>query len=218
MTDHADIPEELYSELRQALELTDIREKARQLDGILAKLEAQPENAQSAESMYLQGYVLYTHPERRTSTQLQQETERRLAVSVVRAESQDAAASAWLYLGHHAYDLAQYEWAAARFDQVTHKAVTDYLWMKTVEMKFCTSVMLRGVGASLGHLEDLVRLAEVLPVHETMPQELARILPEATRKVDPQTRNRLLPLLERLDRRMGGNWLVELVRSREDLD
>lgn len=160
----------------------------------------------AAEIAYLLGYLTYLHPERLVSHELQSETREHLTRAL-------PSGAARLYLGHHEYDLRDYETAAQHFDEIVLAEVAShYVRLKVLEMRACCEIHQQGIMAALPAIEGFVIQAEGHPVQDIWPEELARTLTELA--LTPEERAVLLPLAERLDRKgKFGEWFGPIVRG-----
>src|SRR4051812_42081120 len=77
-----------------------------ELERITRELSQLAELCCEASAWYALGYAWYLHPDRRHSALVQERTREALLKSVT---IDPQFAHAWLYLGHHHYDLADYE-------------------------------------------------------------------------------------------------------------
>lgn len=160
---------------------------------------------------YALGYAWYVHPDRRLSTIVQGKAESALLQCV----SMDPHfAHAWLYLGHHHYDLADYTAAAGYFDRAEPSELPEFLRLKLEEMRISCSVRLSGISSSLSSFKRFAANADAHPIQDIHPEELHRTLRETLpgERLSESETDQLRRLFLRLDEKGGfRDWFGSLL-------
>lgn len=204
---------ELWLEIDQAAAEQEHETRKHRIEQTISRIEQlKLQRSNDAAVLYSLGYAWYMHPERISSDQIQEHTEQSLLAAVT---SDPNYALAWLYLGHHAYDLAHYQVALERFERCASiGALPEYLQLKAEEMRLCCLIRLHGLAMSMDAFDRFVRIAERHPVEDVWPQELAKSFHDAANDPVLVDRVRMAELARRLD--SAGhfeNWFTGLLDS-----
>ena len=183
------------------------------LENAIALLKSLLSAHSSAARWYTLGYALYIHPDRISSELIQGQTQEafRRALAL-----EPCFGHAWLYLGHHYYDLGLNHDALQSFEKAATCPLPKYLALKLLEMKLCCEIARSGLTKAVPLVQEFVDDAEGHPVQDIAPFELAKVLRERLPEADEVTREALEPLLSKLDR-VGHfrGWFADMPRSRD---
>ena len=201
-----EIPRTIYDKIDFALSIPrdnaeDLKEATEEVITNLSKLISNSEilktREQQVELFYLLGYSLYIHPERRLVKEIYEKTETALWSAI---QLDPDYGNAWLYLGHNAYDMENYEAAQQRFNQIKEEQVTQFLWLKALEMRVCCSIWLKGLTKTLDEIEEFVSEVEKRPDAVIAHLNLYQVLKACDNKLGIRERGRMTRLAIRLDR------------------
>lgn len=198
----------LLDEVDNAAREKQAEERRTRIERVIEKLTELRKEDPSSVVSYALGYALYAHPDRLSDGTIFCAVNEHLS-TVLQSKPNDALS--WMYLGHNAYDVADFEVAWERFHNAAHGDLPDYLALKVREMQLCCRMSTRGLAATIDELETYVVAAERNSPEDIWPQELARMLGAQRWELSPAVRSRLVPLLRRLDRAGAfGTWFSEL--------
>src|SRR5262245_51034727 len=108
----------MWEEIVEACIEDEPMRRAERFESLAQRLRDRVTTNDDGDTWYTLGYVLYKHPERIRSPQLQDETERALQTAV---ERDPGHALAWMYLGYNAYDLGRHDVARRSFERAEPK-------------------------------------------------------------------------------------------------
>ncbi len=181
-------------------------------EGVIARADALVASSSDKtlpDSLYALGYSLYFHPERETRLDIQTRTE---SVLLRLTTLEPSNARAWLYLGHSAYDLGNFEAASVPFEKATSLSLPPYLHLKALEFSLCCQLRTRPAEETIRQLVAFVELATQYPMEDIWPHNLALTLKEHLPDFDTQeTRASFEESLRRLDRAGRFDWFSELL-------
>ncbi len=199
----------LWEEVERASGIDDADARRRALEAVAGALESLAVRSPSAGALYTLGYAWYFHPDRLSSSAVKERVVKALRAALALDPHH---AKAWMYLGHHDFDLGRYESARASFARVDLDQLGDYWRLKALEMQACCAIALDGLSRSLPAIEEFVQSAEPLPSQDIWPSELARWIKSQAGTLGEPEKGRLSGLAERLDRAgQFGDWFSSLV-------
>ncbi len=206
------VAEAILLKIDHALTLKDQKKLKMVIEETISELEAIDSDRRNSYINYLIGYCWYLHPDRQYSNRVENEVEKALLSAINQVGN---FAKAWLYLGHNAYDFANYNMALKRFMNVDSDQLPPYLKLKTQEMIVCCKIHLEGLAACLSDLEKFVFLCEQYEPEDLWPQELARLINEKHKHLDKLKKKYLKKIAQQID--IAGNfgiWFCELIEGK----
>jgi tetratricopeptide (TPR) repeat protein len=196
--------------VQRASSIQDVEERRRAIERVGAHLESAAARTRTAALLYLLGYAWYFHPDRASSRAIQDKVETALRSAL---EVEPKFARAWMYLGHHAFDLGNYDEARRFFDKVDSAQLGTYWQMRLFEMRLCCAIAIDGLAPSLGLFEDFVRKAEESVPQDVWPSNLAKWVKAQAAGLEESDKVKLRQLGARLDRAgQFGEWFSSLTR------
>jgi hypothetical protein len=198
----------LWEEVERASSAEDVSDRRRAIDAVIAKAKRLSEQTRTAPTLYMLGYAWYFHPDRASSQFIQDEVQTALRSAL---EVEPNYARAWMYLGHHAFDLGRYEEARRSFDRVELDQLGEYWRMKVFEMRLCCAIVMDGLSHSLPMMEQFVRRAEQDPPQDVWPSQLAKWVQTRSGTLGEVDKATLRQLAARIDRAgQFGQWFSSL--------
>src|SRR4051794_13853923 len=93
--------EAFWAEIDQAAETKDVEQRRKGIEAVTARLAEETAQNRTAPLFFLLGYAWYFHPDRLTSSSIQERLENALQSAL---ELEPTYARAHMYLGHEAFD------------------------------------------------------------------------------------------------------------------
>lgn len=195
------VPESIQAKIDNLISLNSHDDMKVAVNEIVQELQSIRDNSNVSSVSYLQGYVLYLHPDRQHSEQVRFAAEEALLAAV---DADPNNALAWLYLGHNSYDFGDYATARERFSRVDSKLLKPYLAGKAHEFFLCCEIICEGLQHCFNELDCFVEFVEHSDPDDLMPIELARVLRKSVSSLTEFDAARFRAIMQKLDR--AGNF------------
>ncbi|MCW8930608.1 MAG: hypothetical protein OQL19_10260 [Gammaproteobacteria bacterium] len=174
MTDQLEfVPEDILCGIDDALDVDDQVQQIMMFDELIEKLK-NLKNVKD-EAAYLIGYLYYLHPKKKKFANIRKEVLHYLMYAIEITKNSSVKAKAMLYLGHQAFDERDYTSASKWFNSLNPEdLLSDYLYLKTFEMRLCCSIFLVGLSESLNEFDEFVNRVKSFSVadEDLWPQTL----------------------------------------------
>lgn len=201
------IPDSIFQKIDNVEIIEDPIELKGLIEEIISELKSIPNYEKDPDINFYIGYCYYFHPDRRYSIEIENIVEQSLQLAI--SQSPDFA-YAWLYLGHNVYDLGNYNLALERFMNVNTDKLNSYIGLKTLEMRVCCKIHLKGLSSCLSDLDEFVTIAEHGESIDLVPWQLAKAITDKAEHLSKYESARFKRFAQRIDTKGGfiSNWFL----------